>query len=134
MSRYDTPYYNSEKYYDPTAGAALINTIKEARKQRQIEPETVKAEEPTINEFLDWYEPNLRCKPEKIASKRRRIAKDLKIYDFCMEHCMKDWFTVEAVTSRFRCGEKVVEQIFSGTGYVTKYVKAWERFRKERTR
>ena len=33
MGKYNSPYYNSERYYDPTAGAALLSVIREERKR-----------------------------------------------------------------------------------------------------
>ena len=33
MSRWDTPFYNSERYYDPTAGAAILSVIRSERQK-----------------------------------------------------------------------------------------------------
>ena len=35
MSRWDTPFYNSERYHDPTAGAAILSVIRSERQKAE---------------------------------------------------------------------------------------------------
>lgn len=133
--KYDSTYFNKERYYDPTAGAALLNIIREERTQKYTVPakKITNRIDAFSEEFGAHYKathaPRANGKPLKYSSPVR-IKKYIKLYEFCMEHCEKNWFTVEAAVERFNLGSaKKVEQCFSGRGDIGKIIRCWNDYK-----
>lgn len=138
MGKYNSPYYNSERYYDPTAGAALLSVIREERKRysRRVDkvPKTIVERSVVVfaDEFSEFYGRTfgLRAngKPRKFA-RRDKICTYLMIYQYCMEHADEAVFTIDAVVKWFHLGtDKIVRQIFTERGDINKLIisyKAW---------
>lgn len=137
--KYKSVFFNDEKYYDPTAGAALLNIIREEREKRYMVP--AKKELPMIEnninafsvEFCEYYKsthsPRANGKPLKYTIPSK-IIKYIKLYEFCMEQCKKDWFTVEVAVKRFNLGStRRVEQCFSGRGDIGKIIRCWNDYK-----
>lgn len=136
--KYNSVFYNDERYYDPTAGAALLSIIREEKKKRYAAP--VKRESSRINafavEFCENYRsthaPRANGKPLKYTIPSR-IIKYIKLYEFCMENCEKEWFSVGAAVDRFNLGSaRRVEQCFSGRGDIGKIIRCWNEYKKRR--
>lgn len=51
MSRYSSPYFNSERYFDPTAGRALVNLIRE--ENRKFKKEVASTDESNLDEIVN---------------------------------------------------------------------------------
>lgn len=133
--KYDSTYFNKERYYDPTAGAALLNIIRAERAEKYTVPikKTANRIDTFSDEFCAHYKathaPRANGKPLKYTS-TSRIKKFIKLYEFCMEHCEKAWFTIDAAVERFNLGSpKKVEQCFSGRGDIGKIIKCWNDYK-----
>ena len=132
--KYDSTYFNKERYYDPTAGAAILNIIREEKQHRY----TIPAKKPDelelfSREFCNRYgathPPKANGKPLRYTIPSI-IKKQIKLYEFCMEHCEKDWFTIDAAVERFDLGSpKKVEQCFSGRGQIGKLIRCWNDYK-----
>lgn len=143
--KYNSVFFNDERYYDPTAGAALLSIIREEREKRYAAPakkETGGAETGTClfseensfaGKFCELYKethaPRANGRPLKYTVPSR-IIKYIRLYEFCMEHCEKEWFTVGAAVERFKLGSaKKVDQCFSGRGDIGKIIRCWNAYK-----
>ena len=133
--KYNSVFFNDEKYYDPTAGAALLNIIREERAERYTAP--VKKASNSVDAFSEEFckiyksthAPRANGKPLKYTIPST-IKKYIKLYEFCMEHCKKNWFTVNTAVERFHLGSvKKVEQCFSGRGDIGKIITCWNSYK-----
>lgn len=133
--KYDSVYFNNERYYDSTAGAAMLNIIREERKKKYIVP-TRKAMDGTelfVHKFCEHYRathaPRANGRPLKYTIPSR-IMKYIKLYEYCMAHCYDTDFTVENTALRFGLGSpKKVEQCFSGNGDIGKIISCWNNYK-----
>lgn len=134
--KYDSTYFNKERYYDPTAGAALLSIIRGEKRQRYAAVPTKKSDDNVAifaDKFCAHYKethpPRANGKPLRYTNPSV-IKKQIKLYEFCMEHCEKDWFTIEAAVERFDLGSpRKVEQCFSGRGNIGKLIRCWNDFK-----
>lgn len=148
MSRYNGSFYfNSEGYYDPTAGKALTQIIREEKARRKPVKQFNVADNVSdmhyndpVLDFAQWYaveytrthglrtSKHAMGKP-KVWGDPKRIRKHLNIYLYCMEHYDDDDFCPE--TAAIKCGflpdkgQKKIRQIFSGTGNMKNLIDAW---------
>ena len=145
MYRYkDSVYYNSEGYYDPTAGkvfAQIVREEKAKRKPLKIMEDSRHADfVKTLVKFSNWYATEytrthgLRTskyaegKPKKWGDVNR-IRKYLILYLYSIKHCDDQDFSPEMVAVKCGIGEikgaKTVRQIFSGKGDIQNLINAW---------
>lgn len=152
MYRYkDSVYYNSEGYYDPTAGKVFAQIVREEKARRKPLKlldkvrDTVHYPEPVID-FSQWYASEytrthgLRTskyaegKPKKWGD-AKRIRKYLILYLYSIKHCDDPDFSPEKVAVKCGLGEikgaKTVRQIFSGKGDIQNLIDAWYEWNKE---
>ena len=140
--KYNSVFYNNDRYYDPTAGAALLNVIRKERKswvpmpkpERQPERQEDGLERFAIL-FRDEY---VRTHPPRVSGKTLkygdldRVRKHLKIYEYCMRHCDEEDFSVDGVVKRFSLGsDRIVRQCFSGRGDIGKLIARWKKYKEE---
>ena len=150
--KYNSVFYNNDRYYDPTAGAALINAIRQERKSWVPMPKPERQErkrwasmlkpERQANDlerfavlFRDEY---VRTHPPRVSGKTLkygdldRVRKHLKIYEYCIQHCDEDDFSVDEVVKRFSLGsDRIVWQCFSGRGDIGKLIAGWKKYKEE---
>ena len=133
--KYDSVYYNSERYYDSTAGAAILNIIREEKKKKYVIPgkRAIDDVEIFVDKFCahykDTHPPRANGKPLRYTVPSI-VKKQIRLYEFCMEHCEKDWFTIDAAVERFNLGsQKKVEQCFSGRGNIGKLINCWNSYK-----
>ena len=130
MSKYDSPYFNNERYYDPTAGAVLCRIIKEEKQKysrvKLLYVET--ASNPLLefsNIFAKYYAnfgPRKNGKPKRFAQ-TKNVLKLLKIYQYCMDHVDDADFSVENTVATLKLGtDRQVRQVFSGNGQISKLI------------
>jgi len=132
--KYDSVFFNKERYYDTTAGAALLNIIREERKQNYVVPVKKPDEQELFSKmFSQYYEkthiPRANGKPLKYTNPGR-IKKYIKLYEYCMMHCDDDDFNLDDVALRFGLGStKKVEQCFSKRGDISKIIDCWNSYK-----
>ena len=141
MGKYDSPYYNSEKYLDPTAGAALMSAIR-AQKAKRIAAEKTgiktsvspaekerRTSDVFATEFAVFYSrfgARKDGKPKKLA-RRGEVRNLMRIYLYCTRHVDDPGFTAEGAAKALRLGStKKIEQVFSGNGQIGKVIAAYE--------
>ena len=139
-SKYNSAFFNSERYYDPTAGAALLNVIRGEKKTRYVNSSAYKAPESIevfAIRFSKYYASN---HPEKKSGKPpkyavpARIRKSIRLYEYCMDHCDEADFTIGGVVERFCLGTaKHVKQCFSNTGDIGKLIDSWNNYKRTGT-
>ena len=132
--KYDSTYFNKERYYDPTAGAAILNIIREEKQHRY----TIPAKKPDelelfSREFCNRYgathPPRANGKPLRYT-RPSIIKKQIKLYEYCMAHCDDTNFSIENVALQFGFGSsKKVEQCFSGRGNIGKLTRCWNDYK-----
>ena len=141
MARYDTGFYNSERYYDPTAGAALLEVIRsEKKKNYTARLSSSSGEDDEIERFTKSFCTNYakehgaktNGKPKRL-SRPHLVKKQVKLYEYCMKHCEDPDFSIEEVVLRFDLGSaKKVEQCFTERGDIWKIITSWNRYKTER--
>ena len=141
MSKYDSHYYNSEQYYDPTAGSALSNLIREEKKSFRSMPMRFEA----INNkkieyrnqaldfskiFAKFYQTAFGLRAN---GKMRRLAyyenvyKLLRTYEYCIAHVDDEDFTIQSAVEYLDLGtDRTVKQVFTGQGNMGKVVKCYK--------
>lgn len=139
MGRYDSPYYNPERYYDPTAGAALMSVIRSEKKKysqsiKSVSIEKRRTDVAFVREFVDFYGRSFGLrqngKPRRLSN-YRVVLEFIKIYQYCMDHAEDDDFSIENTVEKLDLdSSKKVEQVFSGRGNMGKLIgcyKDWMR-------
>ena len=132
--KYDSTYFNSERYYDPTAGAAILAVIREEKRQRYTVPPKKQDEVELFSKkfsihYGDTHPPRVNGKPLRYT-RPPIIKRQIKLYEYCMAHCDDTDFSVENVALRFGFGTpKKVEQCFSGRGNIGKLIKCWNDYK-----
>lgn len=133
--KYDSVYYNSERYYDSTAGAAILNIIREEKKKKYIVPTKRAIDDTEIfadkfcAHYKDTHPPRANGKPLRYTVPSI-VKKQIRLYEFCMEHCDDSDFSIENVVLRFDLGSpKKVEQCFSGRGNIGKLISCWNSYK-----
>ena len=143
--KYNSTFYNNEKYYDPTAGAALLNIIREERQNRRsnraaiqsnVEQDDESIRERQIERFVykfckhyrETHPPRKSGKPLRYEVPKN-VRKHIQIYEYCMEHCNDDNFSIEQVVKHFNLGtDRRVKQCFSKNGQIGKLIKCWNSY------
>lgn len=135
-SKYDSSYYNDEKYYDPTAGAALAGLIREER-QRRYRPvpkrqnAAAPGHGPELSGFLKDYEQEFKTEdPAKRARKRRRVRSWIHAYEYIMKICDRPDFSVDKAAAELGLSPKRIQQIFDGRGDIACAVRAWNNYKR----
>lgn len=134
--RYKTPYYNNEKYYDPTAGTALLNIIRRERNDIPVRNavEKLKYRRDPIRQFAIEYtrqyiaEKGLYTESGKIRThaNAQKVEKTVKFYEACM---IADDSDIPSILAYFGwSNDKRVEQLFTGRGNTGKIIKAWKEY------
>ena len=135
-NKYSSAFFNSEKYYDPTVGMALLNIIREEKKKNYVQTQKYKPSE-SIDvfaiRFCRYYEEihpaRANGKPLKYAVPSR-VRKQIKLYEYCMSHCNDSDFAIDDVMNRFGIGTpKYIRQIFSGSGDIGKLTNSWNTYK-----
>lgn len=134
MGKYDSSFYNSERYYDPTAGAALLAVIRSEKKSFDREMRDIPAADKRKTTefaqiFADYYGrmfgPRENGKPRRL-SKYPIVYKYLRIYQYCMDHASDEDFSVENATTRLNLGSDTkVRQVFNGRGQMGKLIQCY---------
>ena len=133
MNRYSSTYFNSERYFDPTAGKALVNLIRE--ENRKFKKEVVSTEESNLDEkfaeeFSKFYDETFGRKSNGKLKRfaRYNVVRDhLKIYNYCMKHVNEESFTIEKVVDVLNLGtDTKVKQVFTGSGQISKLVACYK--------
>ena len=141
MGKYNSVYFNSERYYDPTAGAALLSIIRNERKTNYVKPKsTTQKSTDEIDQFAELFcrkyekEHGYRAngKPRRLAQPSK-VKPQIKLYEYCMQHCDDKDFTIENTALRFGFGSlKKVEQCFTQRGDIWKIITSWNQYKAER--
>lgn len=135
MSRWDTPFYNNERYYDPTAGAAILSVIRSERQKLNDITENVSGrKDRKINTFAllfaDFYGRAFGLrengKPKRLAQ-YKHVYKLLNTYQYCVDHIDDKDFSIDSVVKNLRLGtDKTVCQVFSGRGNMGKLIDSYK--------
>lgn len=155
-NKYASVYFNNENYYDGTAGQAIINVIK-AEKQSNRKPyETAKKKitayhnEKKKNPNSKVIDPILKFAKEYTSlynSTHKRTSKDpkkankplkcgtiryvyayIQMYQYCLEHCEEESFTLNVVSEKFGFCERKVKHCFTKRGDIGKVINAWNKW------
>lgn len=136
--KYNSVFYNNDRYYDPTAGAALINVIRKERKSWVPMPKPERQASDLERFAVLFRDEYVRTHPPRVSGKTLkygdldRVQKHLKIYEYCMRHCDEDDFSVDGVVKRFSLGsDRIVRQCFSGRGDIGKLITRWKKYKEE---
>ena len=138
--KYDSVFYNNDRYYDGTAGAALLNVIREEKRKRYVSASRKPVNVPkmeTVEHFTYWFcrlytetHPPRKNGKSHRSSRPHLIRKYVKLYEYCMEHCDDDDFSVDDVASKFELGSvKKVEQCFKQRGNIYKVIECWNKYK-----
>ena len=135
MSRWDTPFYKNERYYDPTAGAAILSVIRSERQKLNDITENVSGrKDRKINTFAllfaDFYGRSFGLrengKPKRLAQ-YKHVYKLLNTYQYCVDHVDDKDFSVDSVVKNLRLGtDKTIYQVFSGRGNMGKLIDSYK--------
>lgn len=138
MSKYDSPYFNSERYYDPTAGAALAMLARKEREERRTEYDRMKRMQSprfTTNDpvttfafsYAKQYEAlhgvKKSGKPKALANPIRN-RNYIRAYIYCMDKADDQDLEVN-VKKLFNVEGRRVRQCFTKTGDLGKLINAW---------
>lgn len=147
MYRYtNSVHYNSEGYYDPTAGKVFAQIVREEKARRKpvnrVAPSenTAHYSDPVLD-FAQWYaveytrthgvrtSKHAVGKP-KVWGDPKRIRKHLNFYLYCLDHCDDPNFCIDTASVAchlsYERAQRVARQIFSGThGNITNLINAW---------
>lgn len=133
MSKYNSTFYNNERYYDPTAGEALRNIIREEKHSLNkvinlaiyVDPVTEFARKFT-KLYSDNFGIKINGKPKKF-SRYDLVRQYIGIYNYCIEHADDVDFSVEGVMKKFNLGTtRNIEHVFNGRGDLGKLVKCYK--------
>ena len=146
MGKYDQVLYNSERYYDSTAGQALLNVMREERKKAARVYDRKEAarvydripEEPReeslsvkIQKFTAYqmrkHEAALYTETGKIKAiaNPKKISLTIRMYDYCMRYCNESWFTAERAAALFHTSERKLSHVFNRRGNEGKIIADW---------
>ena len=146
MYRYtNSEYYNSEGYYDPTAGKVFAQIVREEKNKHKPVKILDKVQDIVhypvpIIDFSQWYAAEYtrthgvrtskyaEGKPKKWGDPKR-IRKYLILYLYAIKHCDDADFSPEIVAVKCGLGAikgaRTVMQIFSGKGDIQNLIDAW---------
>ena len=150
MYRYtNSVYYNSEGYYDPTAGKVFAQIVREEKaKHKPVKRVSIiKSADNVIHysdpvlDFAQWYAVEytrthgLRTSKHAVGKPKvwgdpKRIKKHINFYLYCIDHCDDEDFCIDtaavACHLSYERAQRVARQIFSGThGNTTTLINAW---------
>ena len=135
MGKYDSDYYNSERYYDPTVGAALSNLIRAEKKSFNANP--IRVEVINKNPALEFsklfsrfyyttHGPRADGRAKRLAQ-YENVYKLLKTYEYCIDHVDDDDFTIQGAVEYLGLGsDRTVKQVFTGRGNMGKVVNCYK--------
>lgn len=131
--RYSTPYYNSERYYDPTAGAAIRNAIrKEKEWYNSSAPKEYKRTEDFPTVFSEFYNKAFGSRENgklRQMAKKKRIRSYIQTYHYCIAYVDSKDFSIEkAVKELGLTSDKTVRQVFSETGNISKVIDCYKQW------
>ena len=135
MSKYDSHYYNSERYYDPTAGLALNNLIREEKKSFKSNPIRVEVinNNPALKFSKIFAKFYYTTHGLRANGKARRLAqyenvyKLLRTYEYCIDHVDDEDFTIQGAVEYLGLGtDRTVKQVFTGRGNMGKVIKCYK--------
>lgn len=133
MGKYNSTFYNNERYYDPTVGEAFRNIIREEKHNVDkiinfaiyIDPVTEFA-----RKFTKFYSDNFGIKTNGKPKKFERydlVKQYISIYTYCMEHADDTDFSVEEVMKEFNLGTtRNVKHVFTGKGDLGKLIRCYK--------
>lgn len=135
-NKYDSAFFNSEKYYDPTVGMALLNIIREEKKKNYVQPpeyEPSQSVDVFAIKFCRYYEqthPPRANGKHLVYANVAKVRKQINLYEYCISHCNDTDFTVDGVVDRFSLGTpKYIRQIFHGSGNIGKLTDSWNTYK-----
>lgn len=134
MGKYDSPFFNSERYFDPTVGLVLRKLAQEERAQRINEKAVrlfLKVNQDPVVLFAKKYAAEYEAangrkksgKP-KVLGNAKRNENYIRAYLFCMENAEEEQLE-KLIFDRFGiCGRRV-KQCFTREGDMGKLINAW---------
>lgn len=139
MSKYDSPYFNSERYYDPTAGAALAMLARKEREEKRREYDRMihmRLLRFTVNDPVTMFAIRYAKRYEAIhgtkkSGKPKALANPTKnrnyirAYIYCMDRAYDDPDLEANVKKLFGIEGRRIRQCFTRTGDIGKLVNAW---------
>ena len=144
MGKYDSPYFNSEKYYDPTAGAVLSKLAAEERAKyttsynaarHMIYTNHTEPIRAFAYRFAKQYETEHGRKKNgkaKALGSPVRNENYIRAYIYCMDNAGADSDALEnAVKALFNIEGRRIRQCFTHTGDLGKLINAWIDFTKD---
>lgn len=132
MGRYDSNFYNSEKYYDPTAGAALASIIRQERNKRPDFKINRKSTDfaKAFAQFYKGFGLRANGKPKKFAQ-YEKVYGHIRIYNWCMAHANDENFTIANAVKRLGLGsDRMIRQVFTGRGDMGKLIECYNEWLK----
>lgn len=151
MGKYDSPYFNTERYYDPTAGAVLVKLAQEEKKKyyRNYDISVkfrrdfllYKERPDPIKIFAYRYAKQYEAehgrrksgKPKALANPTRN-SKYIRAYLFCMDNAnagIDDADLEKAIKAMYGLEGRRVKQCFTRTGDLGKLINAWIAYTEE---
>lgn len=136
-------YFNKERYYDPTVGAALAHVIreerrknykpvKEPRKEPKNHEKNHESKSPELSDFLKEYEKTFKAAdPAKRMRRKRRIRNWIHAYEYIMRHCNDPDFSVDKISVEVGANPRRIQQMFDGRGDISKAIQAWNKYKTE---
>lgn len=138
MSKYDSPYFNSERYYDPTAGAALATLARKEREERRAKYDRMKrmrplrftSHDPVIMFAISYAKKYEALHGRKKSGKPKALGNPsknrnyIRAYIYCMDKADDPDLEVN-VKKKFGIGGRRIKQCFTRTGDIGKLINAW---------
>lgn len=143
MSKYDSPYFNSERYYDPTVGAALASLARKERNEKQREYNRMKrmrqdyilrgklGPDPVsmfavrfAKQYRELHGRRKSGKPKALADSVRN-ERYIRAYIYCMDKADDDPDLETSLKNLYGLEGRRVKQCFTRTGDIGKLINAW---------
>ena len=135
MSKYNSTYFNSERYYDPTVGAALLSVIRSEKKRYDLVmhdiPDRDKRKDTEFAHiFADYYNRSHGLRSN--GKKKRLIIYSLLDFNRAgvplVEIVSKpDINSIDDAVKRLNLvSDKKVQQVFNGRGMMGKLIRCYK--------
>lgn len=148
MGRYDSPYFNSERYYDPTAGAVLEKLAREERRKfssayaisvkfrrdyllHEEQPDQIKMFSYRYAKQYEAEHGKRKSGKPKALGNPIKNENYIRAYLYCMDNAEVDLPNgglEKAVKEMFDIEGRRIKQCFTRTGDLGKLVNAWITF------
>ena len=129
MGKYDSPFFNQERYYDPTAGAVLAKLAREERTRysplRRAKPDKIRM---FAYRFAKNYEAEhgrrVSGKPKALANPAKN-ENYIRAYLYCIENADTDDDLEQNVKKLYGIEGRRIRQCFTRTGDLGRLINAW---------